>query len=81
MKADNIIFTEDGAVGTYEYMKKYIKEVINEYISTEFYEGISDLAELLQDLMQYKNDEHLLLWSMNNGMGQTITRLVRENEQ
>lgn len=80
MKAENIIFTEDGAVGDYEYMKKYIKEVINEYINTEFYEGISNLAEVLQDLTQYKNDNHLLLWSENNGMGHTITRLVKEEK-
>lgn len=72
MKAENIIFTEDGAVGTYKDM--------HEYINTEFYDGISDLAELLQDLMQYKNDNHLLLWSENNGMGHTITRLVKEEK-
>lgn len=80
MKAENIIFTEDGAVGTYKDMHEYIKEVINEYINTEFYEGISNLAEVLQDLMQYKNDNHLLLWSENNGMGHTITRLVKEEK-
>ena len=73
---DNCIYdsNNDETIGFYEDLKKGIIEQAKELLDGGDYENARDMADLLSELEEHKEDGGLLVLSDNNGMGWGIRK-------
>ena len=73
MNNDNIITNDrDESIGYYKDIMKLYQDLMKLAIDNQDFEELASLTEQVQDIMEHKDYEGLLILSENNGMGFTV---------
>lgn len=77
---ENLIFNSDTdeTYGLYSDIAKFYKKEIKNAVERNDYDEAKNLIEQLNEVDEYTDEDGILVLSMNNGMGFTVSRYKGE---
>ena len=74
----NIIENENEMYGFYSVIRAYLKDILERYLNDYNYSEAESIIELIELLDKYKDSDNILMISDNNGMGYTVSELIKK---
>ena len=75
---ENIIENENEIYGFYSAIRAYLKDVLEKYLNDYNYGEAESIVELIELLDKYKYSNNILMVSDSNGMGYTVSELIKK---
>ena len=74
----NIIENENEMYGFYSEIRAYLKDILERYLNDYNYSEAESIIELIELLDKYKYSDNILMISDSNGMGYTVSELIKK---
>ena len=74
----NIIENENEMYGFYSVIRAYLKDILERYLNDYNYSEAESIIELIELLDKYKYSDNILMISDSNGMGYTVSELIKK---
>ena len=74
----NIIENENAMYGFYSAIRAYLKDILEKYLNDYNYGEAESIVELIELLDKYKYSDNILMVSNSNGMGYTVSELIKK---
>lgn len=74
----NIIENENEVYGFYSAIREYLKDILERYLNDYNYGEAESIVELIELLDKYKYSDNILMVSDSNGMGYTVSELIKK---
>lgn len=74
----NIIENENEIYGFYSEIRAYLKDILERYLNDYNYGEAESIVELIELLDKYKYSDNILMISDSNGMGYTVSELIKK---
>ena len=75
---ENIIENENEIYGFYSAIRAYLKDILEKYLNDYNYGEAESIVELIELLDKYKYSDNILMVSDSNGMGYTVSELIKK---
>lgn len=75
---ENIIENENEMYGFYSEIRVYLKDILERYLNDYNYGEAESIVELIELLDKYKYSDNILMVSDSNGMGYTVSELIKK---
>lgn len=75
---ENIIENENTIYGFYSAIRAYLKDILEKYLNDYNYGEAESIVELIELLDKYKYSDNILMVSDSNGMGYTVSELIKK---